>query len=146
MSPRGTTALALIGILLAGIPLPALTGTRREVPTAARAAQETPPRAMRQVYATLQCSGQPAQLSLRHEGRELARLGAEELAHSPVELELELPASDILELELVAVWPENEQAQAVSLTLEPEGLPSRQCTHWTDPGDNSLHTLFGFTW
>ncbi len=142
MSPRNSTLLALVGVLLAGIPLPALTAARREAPAVA----ESTPAATRPVYATLHWSGQPTELRLLHAGHELAHLTAAELATTPWEGELMLPAAPMLQVELMAQWPEGEQAQAASLTLEPEGHSAQQSTLWTPPGLNSLHSLFSFTW
>ncbi len=145
MSPKSSTLLALVGVLLAGIPLPALTGARREASAAAALAAPASP--TRLTYATVQCSGQPVGLSLLHEGRLLAELTAEQLAASPVELELLLTTTGSLELEVTAAWAEGESApQAVSLTLEPEGQPTRQDTQWTPPGEHTLHSLFSFSW
>ncbi len=150
MPPKVSTILALIAVLLAGIPLPTLTGARREASAAAAVEAEveapTAPQT-RLTYATLQCSGQPEGLSLLHEGRQLAELTAEQLAATPVELELRLPTTGSLELEVTASWGEGAPApQAVSLTLEPEGLSTRQDTQWTQPGDSTLHSLFSFSW
>ncbi len=144
MSPRTSTILAFIGVLLAGIPLPALTTARREVPTGQEQAQPEPS-ATRATYATLQCSGKPMGLRLLHEGRELVRLSGNEL-ETPWEAELMLPAHERIALEIEAGWPEGCAVQAVSLTLEPEGLPTQQRTEWTEPGNNTLHSIFSFSW
>ncbi len=147
MSPRSSTLLALMGVLLAGIPLPALTAARREVPAAAEQAPAAPA-ATRPMYAQLQVSGQPQQLELLCEGRQLAQLSAEELALTPCELELHLPATGMVDIEVLATWAEGEPtaAQAVTLTLEPEGQPAQPCTRWTEPGSSTLHALFNYSW
>ncbi len=142
MSPRSSTLLALIGVLLAGIPLPAITAARRDI--AAAPQKEAAPRQL--TYATLQCSGQPTELSLWHEGHELARLGEAELATTPVELELMLPPAAELELEVQARWPQEGSPQAVTLTLEPEGQSQRQNTQWTEPDGAELHSIMRFSW
>ncbi len=142
MSPRSSTLLALIGVLLAGIPLPALTTARRE--TTSRAEDASPLSST--VYLSVQCSGHPSSLRLLHEGREIAFFNEDTLSHMPCETEWKLPASSSLELEVSASWPEVSQAQAVTLTAEPDGLPQRQCTQWTQPGGNVLHRIFTFTW
>ncbi len=145
MTPRCATTLAFIGVLLAGIPLPVLTSARRgkTVPVAPVAA---PPRASRPVYAMLHWSGHPTELRLLHEGRELLCLSGESLATSPWEGEWALPATSSLDMEVLATWTEDTQAEAVSLTLEPEGRPGQQHTHWAEPGSGSLHNLFSFSW
>ncbi len=142
MSPQRSTLLAFIGVLLAGIPLPALTAARREVPPVAGHAPQT----SRPAYATLHWSGRPRELRLLLEGQELIHLSGQELSTAPWEGELKLPASGIPGVEIIAQWPEGSPPQAATLTLEPEGLPTRQSTQWTDPGSHSLHALFLFTW
>ncbi len=145
MTPRCATTLALIGVLLAGIPLPALTLARRGE-TAPVAPVAAAPRSSRPVYATLHWSGHPTELRLLHEGRELLCLSGESLATSPWEGEWALPATSSLDIEVLATWTEGKQAEAVSLTLEPEGQPGQQRTHWAEPGSGSLHNLFSFLW
>ncbi len=142
MSPRTSTLLALIGVLLAGIPLPRLTAARREAPAVEQQAAPAPHMA----YATLRWSGRPLKLHLLHEGRELALLGEDELSLPTCELELPLPATGNLALEITARWAETGQPQAISLTLEPDGLPTQTDTHWTAPDGNNLHSLFLFSW
>ncbi len=143
MTPQRSTLLALIGVLLAGIPLPPLTTARRE---AAAPAAESTQATLRTTYATLHWSGQPVELSLLHEGRELIHLRADELTATPWEGELTLPPTGQLDVEVSARWPEGGTAQAASLSLEPEGTPLQQSTRWTEPGSNTLHSLFSFTW
>lgn len=137
-SPRTTFLLTLVGVLLVGLtlhhlttatppPSPTLPDTR-EVP------QET-------VYATLQFTGQPESLVLRHGGREWT---ADTSLH-PAELEVELPRASRIEIEVQASWPENGQ-QVVTLTLEPDGRESRTVTEWSEPGSDSLHHIFTFQW
>ncbi len=143
MSPRLATLLALAGVLLAGIPLPALTGSRRAAEPAPAPAAEEPERPA--CYATLRFTGQPAELVIFHEGEELARLAAQ--AESPAGLELALPPlaeGATLELEVLARWAEPAAQQAVTLTLEPDRLPARSDTQWAE-GD-SLHNLYTFAW
>ncbi len=142
MSPRTSTFLAFVGVLLAGIPLPLLTAARRD---SAPAAEPAAPAVTRAVYATLQCSGQPSELSLRHEGHELVHLLADELG-APWEAELPLPVGKPVALEVEARWNNGEQAQAVTISLEPDGQPAQQHTEWTQPGSPVLHSLFTFSW
>ncbi len=142
MSPRVATLLALAGVLLAGIPLPALTGSREVAPATPT---ETVPQRRQSCYATIRFTGQPAELVIYHEGEELARLPAP--PESPCGLELPLPAiaeGETLELEVQARWNSPAAQQALTLTLEPNRLPARSDTQWAE-GD-SLHNLFTFTW
>ncbi len=143
MTPRSSTFLALVGVLLAGIPLPALTAARR--PAAAEAPAAETPQQLRPIYATLHCSGTPRELRLLHEGSECLRLSADELRDGWSQ-DLSLPAAKLIALEIQATWPEGSPRQAVTLELEPEGLPTRSETHWTEPGSNTLHNLFLFAW
>ncbi len=145
MSPRSSTFLALMGVLLAGIPLPALTAARRESPAPEATASAPASQPTRLAYATLHCSGQPLRLRLLHEGRELARLSAAELAEGwsgEVDLPMDGPAFLVVE----AAWPEGGGRQAITLVLEPEGLPAQPRTLWTDEGENTLHGTFPFSW
>ncbi len=147
MSPRSSTLLALALVLAAGIPLPALTGARPSA--AADAAAEAPPAeeaAVRATYVSVQFSGQPTALVLRFEGRELARLPQADAAAQCWETELVLPAAATLALEVEATWAEGGEARAVTVTLEPEGLPARSCTQWSEQGTATLHRLFPFSW
>ncbi len=143
MSPRSSTLLALACVLLAGLPLPALTAARQATPTAT--IQPDAP-AQRRVFISLQCSGAPTSLSILHEGHLIARLSAEELATSCWEGEATLPDCSLLELEVEATWASSPTAQAVTLTLEPERLATRSHTEWAPPGESNLHTLFSFVW
>ncbi len=143
MSPQRSTLLALLGVLLAGIPLPALTAARQQP---AEPPAEERPAVTRGTYATLQCSGHPLRVRLLHEGRELANLCPAEAADLPCELELNLPERNELLLEVEVRWPEGCPPQAATLSLEPDGLPTQQHTEWTEPGSDTLHALFPFSW
>ncbi len=143
MSPRLATLLALVGVLLAGIPLPALTRSREAAPEPPAAETAAPQR--QACYATLRFTGQPVELIIFHEGEELARLPGN--AESPCGLELPLPplaGGDMLELEVRARWADPAPQQALTLTLEPDRLPARSDTQWAE--GESLHNLFTFTW
>ncbi len=143
MSPRLATLLALAGVLLAGIPLPALTRSREAAEPAPTTVRE---QATTACYANVRFTGQPAELVILHEGEELARLPAG-ATDSPWEPELALPPiaeGDVLELEVMARWETPAAQQAVTLTLEPARLPARSDTQWAE-GD-SLHNLFTFSW
>ncbi len=149
MSPRTSTLLALIGVLLAGIPLPALTGVWKhddEAPNHKTTAPATAsPESCLPAYITVNCSGQPTELRLVHEGRELARLGPEELTQEWCS-EFDFPANAPIALEVEAHWPQGSPRQAVTLTMEPLMGDARQDTGWTPPGSNTLHNLYIFPW
>ncbi len=145
MSPRSTTLLALAGVLLAGIPLPFLTAESQETAHPAPAA-EAPAPATRQAIATLRFTGTPTLIRLRHEGRELARAEADELVGDFCELELTLPDTPTLALELVADWPEAGQPHVITLSLEPDKLPQRECTRWAPLATGLMHEIFTFSW
>ncbi len=149
MSPRLATLLALAGVLLAGIPLPALTGKRAatadSTPAAPRPVEGTP------CFMSLRFTGQPQQITVLHEGRELARLhrnAPSEPLTSPWEADILLPTireGRTLELEVQALWPpDSAEEQAVTLTLEPTRHPTRSDTRWALGG--TLHDLFTFSW
>ncbi len=142
MLPPRPTLLALALVLFAGLPLPLLTGARPAAAAPDPAGREAA--ATRDAYLSVQFSGRPESLRLRHAGCELASLPPEEAVTGFWECELNLPATPSLELELEAQWPEGGQAQAVTLTLEPDKLPPRQCTHWSEGG--RLHRIFPFSW
>lgn len=138
MSPVQTVALTFVGVLAAGLPLLWLTA-----PVAAPAAQTNtalPPQKAT-VYATLQFSGNPHSIILRHQGETLATFTAPE---SPLETELLLPTTDTIELEAEVHGAELcNGAQALTITLEPAGREPRSETRW---GDALLHDIFRFTW
>lgn len=138
MSPRTIFLLTLAGVLLAGLPLPLLTGT----PAPAQVHQAPEEIARKTVYTSIQYSGNIQNFRLRHDKGEWKEVDTQ---HAPQELELQLPLSGRIELEVEAQWQE-PGPQAVTLTLEPDGLPVRSETQWMEEGSNSLHTIFTFTW
>ena len=137
MSPRLTFTLTLLGILLAGAPLPVLTGRTAGVQEAAPAAAPETCGAMAEV----RFDGAPTELRLLCRGREVAALP--QGAQSPWMAELALPAGAV-ELELQAAWPDAAQ-HAVNITLT-RGAESAADTQWSDPAATTLHTLFSFPW
>lgn len=137
MSPRTTFFLTLLGVLLAGAPLPWLTGAAESaVPVTAEA--EQPDR--QPVYASLRATGRPDKLQLRLHGELLAEVDGD----LPWEGDLLLPVgSNATDIEVEAVWPEPGE-QAVTLTLEPDGRDACSCTRWAEAG--TMHDVFNFVW
>lgn len=138
MSPRTTFLLTLGGVILVGIPLYLLTQ-----PVAPVVAPEPLAEVVKsQIYATIRFTGQPQQLRLRHgkaEWLDIATRG------NDAYFELELPLNGLVEIEVEAIWPENT-AQAVTLTLEPDGHETRSDTQWKDEYSDTLHSIFRFSW
>lgn len=144
MSPAFTFSLTLVGVVAAGLPLIWLTGNS---PRPAAAVQVETPQEQRTVIvpATIRFTGEPVSIRIRHKGEELACMQTAEI--SPWMPDLTLPEDDKeLELEVEAVWPEGTVTeQALSVTLEPDGLPAAEQTHWSTGGTNTLHSLYTFT-
>lgn len=139
MSPRAAFICTLLGVLVVGIPLPLLTGTHAAGSTSSK---QTPDQATQEtVYACLRFTGQPESVQLRHNGHTWEI----DTSHASAELELELSLTSTLEIELKARWASPE-AQAVTLTLEPDGKESRSETHWKDENSTELHQIYTFRW
>ncbi len=137
MSPRATFFLTLLGVLIAGAPLPWLTGAAEPAVTAAA---ETAPAARQAVYATLRATGNPEKLQLRLHGELLSEV----IGDLPWEGDLLLPVGcNATDIEVEAVWPESGE-QAVTLTLEPDGREACSCTRWAEAG--TMHDVFNFVW
>ena len=130
MRPAVTFSLALLGVLLAGVPLLYLTAEppRREVQV--DPALEKPSTTL--TYAEVQFTGKPTACTLRYEGNDVATMP--EGAESPWKIALQLPNSKRIELE------------AEILTLTPAKQNSSTDTRWTGPDGSLLHDLFIFTW
>lgn len=142
MSPKLTTTLTVVGVLLAGIPLFHLT---QEVPLRLQTPQqlcETP--STQGIYARVQFTGKLLYGTLRFEGKDIATIAQ----HSDGlwETELFLPASDSHELEAELHWAEGSPENAVSITLEPAQKPAQTVTRWTGADGSILHDLFIFSW
>lgn len=138
MSPRITFLLTLAGAILLGLPLLVLTQTSAPVEE-----QQSLEDAVRQnVYANLRYTGQPTTLRLRQAKGEWIDLSA---SGTDADFELELPLSGMIEIELQAEWT-TAAAQAITLTLEPDGHESKQDTQWKDEGSHKLHTIFRYSW
>lgn len=137
MSPRVTFFLTLTGVLIAGAPLPWLTGAPEPAPPAAA---EHASAARQSVYATLRATGKPEKLQLRLHGELLAEVAGD----LPWEGELLLPEGcEALDIEVEAAWTEPGE-QAATLTLEPDGQDARSCTRWAETG--TMHDVFHFVW
>lgn len=137
MSPRATFFLTLLGVLIAGAPLPWLTG---DAESAASAAVVTATTARQPVYATLRATGKPEKLQLRLHGELLAAV----IGELPWEGDLLLPmGSEAADIEVEAAWAEPGE-QAVTLTLEPDGRDACSCTRWAENG--TMHDVFHFVW
>lgn len=137
MSPRAAFFLTLLGVLIAGAPLPWLTGAAEP---AVPAAAETESAARQAVYATLRATGKPEKLQLRLHGELLAEVAGD----LPWEGELLLPEGDeASDIEVEAVWSEPGE-QAVTLTLEPDGRDACSSTRWAENG--TMHDVFHFVW
>ena len=137
-SPRTTFLLTLVGVLLVGLTLHHLT-TATPPPAATPADNREAP--VENVYATLQFTGQPESLVLRHGDRDWT---ADTSLH-PAELEVKLPRVPRVEIEVLASWPERGQ-QVVTLILEPDGRESRTATRWSEKDSDHLHHVFTFQW
>ncbi len=142
MRPAVTFSLALLGVLLAGVPLLYLTAEppRREVQV--DPALEKPSTTL--TYAEVQFTGKPTACTLRYEGNDVATMP--EGAESPWKIALQLPNSKRIELEAEILWPEGSAENAVSVTLTPAQQNSSTDTRWTGPDGSLLHDLFIFTW
>lgn len=139
MSPRLTFTLTLLGVLLAGVPLVALTGKRTAAPQ--ETASAVVPQETCCMLAEMRFDGAPTSLRLLHLGHELAAMPAG--TESPWVTEIALPPHTA-ELELQAEWPDATQ-HAVNITLT-HGGESATDTQWSDPAATSLHTLFTLPW
>ena len=137
MKPRLTFLFTLMAVLLVGLSLHRLTTA--PAPVSAQKVEEAAP--IETIYATLQFTGQPTSLVLRHGSREWTV----DTTLQPAEIELELPRVKSIDLEVEAHWAE-EDFRCITLTLEPDGRESRSVTHWAENSSNTLHNVYTFTW
>ena len=137
MKPRLTFTFTLMAVLLVGLSLYRLTSA--PAPVSAQKVEEAAP--IETIYATLQFTGQPTSLVLRHGSREWTV----DTSLQPAEIELELPRGKSIDLEVEAHWAE-EDFRCITLTLEPDGRESRSVTHWAENSSNTLHNVYTFTW
>lgn len=137
MKPRLTFTFTLMAVLLVGLSLYRLTSA--PAPVSAQKVEEAAP--IETIYATLQFTGQPTSLVVRHGSREWTV----DTSLQPAEIELELPRVKSIDLEVEAHWAE-EDFRCITLTLEPDGRESRSVTHWAETSSNTLHNVYTFTW
>ena len=137
MKPRLTFTFTLMAVLLVGLSLYRLTSA--PAPVSAQKVEEAAP--IETIYATLQFTGQPTSVVLRHGNREWTV----DTSLRPAEIELELPRVKSIDLEVEAHWAE-EDFRCITLTLEPDGRESRSVTHWAENSSNTLHNVYTFTW
>lgn len=137
MKPRLTFLFTLMAVLLVGLSLHRLTSA--PAPANAERIEETTP--VEAIYATVQFTGKPTSLVLRHGSREWTV----DTTLQPAEIELELPRVKSIDLEVEAHWAE-EDFRCITLTLEPDGRESRSVTHWAETSSNTLHNVYTFTW
>ncbi len=139
-SPPLQLALVLIGFLLLGIPLVALTSGRETKPTPATAMTRST-RVPTQVR--LRWAHRPTTLSLLLNGKPL--LPALDLALPMIEgqAELLLPKEGI-EIALKAEWPAGTPDTAVTLELEPDERDAQTHTRWSSA--SKLEEIIPFQW
>lgn len=146
MSPRIKIVCCLLGIAAAGVPLVLFTGVRGEESRVAPSLRET---AQAAAPAVLRCSGEPRRVCIYHEGKLLSELPMP-LPGGEWRGELMLPqlqAGATLELEIKGLWNDDGGgAQAITLELAPDKLPTRRETQWTEPGGAVLHNIYTYTW
>ena len=137
MKPRLTFTFTLLAVLLVGLSLHRLTSV--PAPVSTERIEESAP--VETIFATVQFTGKPATLVLRHGSSEWAV----DTSLHPAEIELELPRSRNIELEVEAHW-DDADFRCITLTLEPDGRESRSVTHWGETSSNTLHNIYSFTW
>jgi hypothetical protein len=139
-SPPLQLALILIGFLLLGIPLVALTSGRETMPApvAALTTSYSVPTLVRVRWAH-----RPTTLSLWVNGKPL--LAPLDLALPMIEgqAELLLPKEGI-EIALKAEWPAGTPDTAVTLELEPDERDAQTQTRWSSTG--KLAEIIPFQW
>ena len=146
MSPRVRFLFTLMGVLLAGFPLLWLTlpseheATPETAPTTeANASKHT------QAYLNLRFTGKPESIILRYGDDWHAEFPTG--TTSPCETTIRLPAElAALDIEAEILWAQDSPENAVTLTVEPNGLPTKTDTQWTGPDGSMLHTIFSFSW
>ena len=146
MSPRVRFLFTLMGVLLAGFPLLWLT-----LPSEHEATPETAPTTEAtaskhtQAYLNLRFTGKPESIILRYGDDWHAEFPTG--TTSPCETTIRLPAElTALDIEAEILWAQDSPENAVTLTVEPNGLPTKTDTQWTGPDGSMLHTIFSFSW
>ena len=146
MSPRVRFLFTLMGVLLAGIPLLWLTLPREQKATAGtEPSAETNTSPLTQAYLNLRFTGKPESIILRYGDDWQAEFPTD--TTSPCETTIQLPAElTALDIEAEILWAQGSPENAATLTVEPNGLPTKTDTQWTGPDGSALHTIFSFTW
>ncbi len=143
MAPRTRFILTLIGLGLVALPLVKLTQhneqEHEETQYTKQAAQNL------RTLLTLRFTGKPTEIELLYE--DTVWLHTKQIATSPIELEVNLP-HDIkyADIEAKISWEPGSPENAVTLTLEPQGLVTRSETQWTGNDTQHLHTIFSYAW
>lgn len=144
-SPRFHFLLALIGMVLLGLPLwnmlhPTAPARPANTP-ASHVEQETAPAVL-----TVRFTGKPATLRITDRNGTIAVLPPGE--SSPWETDVALPQNrHTAEWTVEAEWPgqaDTNPNEAVTLELEPPAADTRAATRWTT--GSKLHDTFSFTW
>lgn len=147
IAPLARIACCLLGIAAAGAPLVYFTSAPEPQAVAAPAAEAAA--SLAELPTLLRYTDAPAEICLRHEGRELCRISPEgEGGKWRGKLLLPVPAEgEELELEVEAEWTAPRvPSQAITLELTPAQLPARSDTQWSDPGGKTLHSIYTFKW
>jgi hypothetical protein len=137
--------VALCFVFLA-VPLGCLTRSPASAPTAQRGtdspkADSSDPRLPTRIE--LRFAHRPSVLRLTAAGRDL--LKGVKLDASPLMIEAPLEIEDeLIELELIATWPEGTPSTPISVDLEPRGLQSVSLTRWSQ--DGGIDELLPFRW
>lgn len=146
MSPRVRFLFTLMGVLLAGLPLLWLTLPREQeaTPETEPATAASSPK-LTQAYLNLRFTGKPESIILRYGDDWQAEFPAG--TPSPCETTILLPAElTTLDIEAEILWAQDSPENAATLTVEPNGLPTKTDTQWTGPDGSMLHTIFSFSW
>ena len=143
MSPLTRFLLTLAGVLLAGVPLVYLTSPRGNEQATLPLSQQPEPTL--RTHLSLRYTGVPISATLRYEDDIIAEIAP--APASPYECFIDLPANcQIADIEVEIHWPENSPENAVTLTAEPQGRPSRTETQWTGSNGSLLHSIFTLSW
>ncbi len=144
MTPLTRFLLTLVGVLLAGAPLVYLTMAPHGSDTLEQETPQQPTPPLR-TFLTLRYTGIPHSATLRHEDEVIAEVSP--ATASPYECFIHLPADTTsADIEVEIHWSADSPENAVTLTLEPQGRPSRTETQWTGSNGSLLHSIFSLTW
>ncbi len=132
--------LLVLAFVVLAIPLSHLTGTTVPVRAAAAEVKGEKAESVRALV-RVRYAHRPVTLSVRVGEKELIQ-GVEE---SPMEVEAPLPSTkDGVDVFVRATWPEGTPDTAVTVELEPDGLPTRSETRWSSAA--SLDEVITFEW